>query len=30
MDRDDTWVCSRFELDGKKIKSLTYFKVNNI
>ncbi|WP_090042793.1 hypothetical protein [Clostridium frigidicarnis] len=30
MDRDDTWACDRFQLDGKEIKSLTYFKVNNI
>lgn len=29
MDRNDTWACGRFELDGKAIKSLTYFKVNN-
>jgi len=30
MDRDDTWACGRFELDGKAIKSLTYFKVKNV
>ncbi|TYS18043.1 hypothetical protein FZC78_09450 [Rossellomorea vietnamensis] len=28
MDRDDTWACGRFKLDGKDLKSLTYFKVN--
>lgn len=27
MDRDDYWACGRFELDGKVIKSLTYFRV---
>lgn len=28
MDRDDVWACGRFELNGKSIKSLTYFRVN--
>lgn len=28
MDRDDYWACGRFELNGKAIKSLTYFRVN--
>lgn len=28
MERPDTWACGRFQLSGKEIKSLTYFKVN--
>ncbi|MBK0075554.1 hypothetical protein [Bacillus sp. S56] len=28
MDRQETWACGRFYLNGKSIKSLTYFRVN--
>lgn len=28
MDRADTWACGKFELNGKNIGSLTYFKLN--
>ncbi|MCR8747223.1 hypothetical protein [Romboutsia lituseburensis] len=28
MDREDVWACGRFELNGKSIGSLTYFRVN--
>lgn len=28
MDREDAWACGKFELNGKAIGSLTYFKVN--
>lgn len=28
MERPDTWACGRFQLNGKDIKSLTYFRVN--
>jgi hypothetical protein len=28
MDRPDAWACGRFQLNGKDIKSLTYFRVN--
>lgn len=27
MDRTDKWACGKFELNGKAIKSLTYFRV---
>jgi hypothetical protein len=27
MERPDTWACGRFQLNGKEIKSLTYFRV---
>ncbi|MBE7148120.1 hypothetical protein B5P41_04575 [Bacillus sp. SRB_28] len=28
MDREEIWACGRFDLHGKNIKSLTYFRVN--
>lgn len=28
MERPDAWACGRFQLNGKDIKSLTYFRVN--
>lgn len=28
LERVDYWACGRFELNGKAIRSLTYFKVN--
>lgn len=27
MDRPDRWACGKFEINGKAIKSLTYFRV---
>lgn len=27
MDRTDSWACGKFQLNGKEIKSLTYFRV---
>lgn len=30
MDRDDYWGCGRYEKDGKHIRSMTYFRLNNI
>lgn len=28
MERTDNWACGRYQLNGKAIKSLTYFRVN--
>lgn len=28
MERPEAWACGRFVLNGKNIKSLTYFRVN--